>query len=135
MADRTRQAEPPSQRLTFAHTSCLCLGLALVLWGLAPAAIERVVTGRAPDCRYFVAGGTTLLAGLVFIGLHRLIRREVGWALWIAFVVASLLTVGASAISLAYSPRGMSVFPLIFAGWTTLTTWLALAERRRKGSC
>mgnify|MGYP000493729813 CR=1 FL=1 len=134
MAQRTRPRDSTSQRLTFAHTACLCLGLALILWGLAPAAIERIVTGRAPDIHYLLAGSTTMTVGAAFIGLHWLIRRNVRWALWLAFLAASALTAGACAISFIYSPRGVSVFPLIFAGWTMLTSWLALAQQRREGS-
>ena len=118
------------QRLLYAHLSCLCLGLALLLWGLAPAIVDRVLTGRSPSFQTLALDSLTILVGLTFIGLHRLIRGGVRWALWTAFIAALVFTtaaVGASVYPGGFRP---SLFPLIFAAGTTLTTWLAITAAR-----
>jgi 4-amino-4-deoxy-L-arabinose transferase-like glycosyltransferase len=120
-----------SQRLVLAYTSCLCLGLALLLWSLARVIVERMLTGASPNRPTIALAGLTLLFGLTFVGLYRLIRRDVRWALWAAFVLALVLALaGIAAIVLAATFKP-SIFPLFLAGGAAAAAGLALTEQRK----
>ena len=119
-----------SQRLVFAHASCLCLGLALIMWSVAPALIERVLTGHAPHAQTLAIGSASLLVGLTFLGLHVLIRRAVRWALWAAFGTALAIATAGVTAAMASGSSTPSLFSLILACATVVTTWRALHERR-----
>ena len=129
MAEQPWPMSRRSHRLVFAYTSCLCLGLALAFWGLAPPFVERILTGRPPRWEAVTVASVTVLVGLTFIGLQQLIRRRVRWALWTAFVTALLLTTVAVAAMLLASDQRPSLFSLVLAGATTVATWLALTEQ------
>ena len=132
MAKQAEVNEHPAPYLTLAHTLCLCLGLGLLLWGLAPALVDRVLLGRQPQLQSLLLSSVTFLVGLSFIGLHRLIKRDVRWALWTAFGGALLLTTAAITVAIL-APRQPSIFCLILAGGTTITSWMALVgDRERK---
>ena len=123
-----RKATPTNHRLLFAQAACLCLGLSMLLWGLAPAIVERALTGRVPGWDSFAIGGGTVFIGLTFIGLHHLIRQRVRWALWAAFVAALALTTLVVGVLMAEAGQRPSLFLLVFAAGTTVTTWLAIGE-------
>ena len=131
MAKQSGVTEHPTPYLTLAHTLCLCLGLALLLWGLAPVLVDRILLGRAPQLQSLLLSSVTFLVGLSFIGLHHLIRRDVRWALWAAFGGALLLTTAAIAVAILAS-RPPSIFCLILAGGTTITSWMTLVGVRER---
>lgn len=110
-------------------TACASFGSALLLWGISPAVVERVVTGGLPGWAVFAQGAGTALLGLAFCGLARLVLDRVRWALW----AAHLLSVGIATLSIAMSmigiTRSLLIFPLVLAAWTTASTWIALHAR------
>ncbi|QOJ15071.1 MAG: hypothetical protein HRU75_10630 [Planctomycetia bacterium] len=112
--------------IVYAHASCLCLGLALIFWGLAPAIIERIVTSRSPDWLVMTAGAASIITGALFVGLHGFIRRGARWAVWTGFVTALVLLGGWFVASMTAPDRFLSVVVPVLAGGTTVATWIAL---------
>ena len=45
MPTRIKSDWEPAHNILFAHMACLCLGVGMLLWGIAPALVERLVTG------------------------------------------------------------------------------------------
>ena len=130
-------AEHPPQTATIsrqalAHACCLSFGAALVVWGLAPAIVERVASGQMPRLQTLGLGSGALLVGFTFIGLHRLIRKNVRWALYAAFGLSLALTI--TTLFAAWSGLKPSAFVLILSAGTTAGTWLALFEARDRAT-
>lgn len=118
--ERTRSA------IVYAHSSCLCLGLALIALGLAPAVIERIVTHQAPDMIVFLAGAASICVGSLFVALHTFIRRGARWAAWAGFLTAMLLLLGWFAASRMMTQQMLLLVVPVLAGATTIATWIAL---------
>jgi lysylphosphatidylglycerol synthetase-like protein (DUF2156 family) len=123
-----------SPRRKFAQAACLCFGIALVIWGFAPAIVERLVTGSVPSWRPLALGAGSVLVGLTFIGLQCLISRGLRWALWVAFLLALALATAGVALTLCPGTPRASIFSLILAASVTVGSWLALAESRQSHS-
>ncbi len=119
------------EALRWAQLSALVLGVGLLAWGLAPLIIQRIHTSRAPAMHEWASSGFTLLLGLLFIGLWRLIRNNVGWALWTAAVVSVALLLCAFALTRTDHSSLPALAPIVLATATALTNWLALSVRRR----
>lgn len=130
MRPRRPSTSPAGTRRLLAEAACACLGVALLIWGLAPAIVERIVARHPPTWQSFALGSAALLVGLTFIGLHRLVRRQVRWALWAAFGTSLVLVTGTVVLTLLMTDRRPSLFLLIFSTGTTIATWLALREER-----
>lgn len=116
----------PRHGIVLAHSCCLCLGLGLMFWGLAPAVIERIISGEPPDLLMLGMGSASLLLGITFIGLHLLIRKGARWALWAAYLVSLGLVAMAFAITVFSATRMGSLFLLLLSSWTAFAAWLAL---------
>lgn len=132
MLQRLRDDWRPEHAQLFAQVSCLCLGLALAAWGLAPAVMERILTGHAPSLEAIAVRSMTLLTGVAFIGLHVLIRHDVAWALWSACALSSLMLLATLLAVLLGESGAVSIFPLFLASCTAFSTWLARAATARK---
>lgn len=130
MAGQTRQLAHPGQRRVLARMSCLGLGVALLLWSLAPAVVERILTREAPRAQTLVLSSLTFLVGFAFLGLHALIGRGLRWALWVTFVLALAIATAGVAATIALPASMPGLFSLILAAATATTTWLALDEKR-----
>ncbi|MFH1747599.1 MAG: hypothetical protein ABIG44_11205 [Planctomycetota bacterium] len=117
---------PTTERLVIANITCICLGLALLIWGLAPALIERILTGRAPHAQSLLLGSTTIILGAIFISLYWPIRQGRRWALWAAFWLALMIVTVATISGIIWHSQGTTLFSLVLAGVTAITTWIAL---------
>ncbi len=109
-----------------ARLACLTLGSALLVWGLALPVIERVVTGYVPGGTTFAAAGAAVLMGATYLGLHRLIRRRVRWALGAAFVLSLAIVTVAVGTVVCGEGRLLPSFLSVFGGFATFSTWLGL---------
>ena len=116
----------PEHSILWAHTSCLCLGICLVLMGIAPALIDRVVSGDTPELITIAIGSIAFLFGGTFIGLHVLVRHRVYWAAWAAFILAMALCFGAMSAILTTSTLSAAVFLLVLAANVSYANWLAI---------
>ncbi|MBU0639205.1 MAG: hypothetical protein KKB50_10105 [Planctomycetes bacterium] len=121
--------------LDCAQTSCLVLGVALLVWGIAPAVVQRVTSSDPQWLSSVLLGSAALLVGSTFLGFHVLIRRGVCWALWAAFWLSlGLATIAVCVVMLARTEM-ISVFLLVLSGCTTFTTWLAIRSQSDKVVC
>jgi hypothetical protein len=130
MAGRQMTAEQASQRLVAAHALCLCLGLALLIWSLAPAVVERVLTGHAPHWTTLAFSSLTFVVGLLFVTFHFFIRGGTRWAMWAAFGLALLLASAGIMATMMTSASTPALFSLVLATGTVIATWLALQEKQ-----
>ena len=80
MPTRIKSDWEPAHNILFAHMACLCLGVGMLLWGIAPALVERLVTGRVPHADRLLPDSLVLMLGVAFVGMHVLVRRGVLWA-------------------------------------------------------
>jgi peptidoglycan/LPS O-acetylase OafA/YrhL len=123
--------DTPSTRLRealrLAWVSCLALGVGLLVWGLTPAVILRLVSRDPPPWQAFAMGSLTLLIGVTFVGLGTLIRHGVRWAVRVALCGSIFLLCGTLAILLVGGTREVPVFPTLLVVATTLASWLAIA--------
>jgi len=120
-----------AQNAAYASLCALCFGLALLVWGLVPAVIERLVTHRPPELAALALGTVSFLLGIAYIGLHLLMRRRIVRALWTTFglsLVVVVLSFGASAFA---GTRWGSAFLMLMACATAFTSWLAIHARPR----
>lgn len=124
--DRVNPFQKNRAAIVYAHSACLCLGLGLIFLGIAPAAVERVVTRQAPELLVIAAGLTSVLVGMLFVTLHVFIRRGARWAVWAGFIAGLLLVLGWFVASMATSRGFMSLALPVLAGATTVATWVAL---------
>ncbi len=129
----TRQAMrwQPSDSVLLAQMSCLFLGLGMIVWGLAPAFIERAITKHAPPILDLLVGSVVVLMGFAFIGLHVLVGRRNRRGVWIAFLVSATLAAIGLALTILAGLHVGSSFLILFSGWTCFATWLALATVTR----
>jgi hypothetical protein len=134
MAERSKFGWTHEKRLLAAHTSCLCLGLTLLLWGLAPAFVQRLATGQAPGLGMFISSGFVFVLGGVFISFHVLIRRGVRWSAWSAYFLSVALCGAGIALAFSRAPAMSGTAVLVLSGCSTLFTWLALSAWPRTGS-
>lgn len=109
-----------------APIACLCLGMSMIFWAVAAAAVERVISGHQPTLLTIVLNSLVVLVALIFIGLNLLIRREVRWALPTAFGLSLslfLISVGAAYLLRTYIAN---TYLIIMTLATVCATWLAL---------
>lgn len=114
------------ERILFARASCLCFGIALLLWSLAPIVVARIVSGESPDSTALLFNGVTLLIAGAFIGFYSLIREKMLWAIWSAFVLACIFLGAGLAVSFSRGFIASGVFILFLSTLTMISTWLAI---------
>lgn len=125
-SENSSSAWQPDHSLLLGQISCLCLGVGLIIWGLAPAVIERVVTGHTPSLDLLATNSLLLALGAVYVLMQVFIRRRRNWAAWFAFTLSVLLAGGGVAIIVATGMRFASTFLLMISAITALATWLAI---------
>lgn len=116
----------PQHSVLFGQASCLCFGIGLIIWGLAPAIVERIVTGQTPPLHMLVANSASFTLGAIFIGAMMLIRRRIQWAAWVAFAIAVMLAGVGAAFALNSGTQITSTFLLLLSAETSFATWLAI---------
>jgi hypothetical protein len=133
MGYATPRNDVAGHRALLAQACCLSLGIALLLWSLAPAVVERILSNAPPSPQTIVLGSVTFFVGAVFLALYAFIRRGLRWALWAAFLGGLSIATAGVAAAIA-SPTSMpALFSLVLAGATATTAWLALdASRTRR---
>ena len=115
------------QRMVFARVAALTLGAALVLWGAAPAFIERSVTGHPPGVGALAVGSISLLLGASFVALFVLMGSGYRWPQWVAFGLALALVTTTLVVWVSAGAGSVSLFLLILAGSTTIATWMCIS--------
>ncbi len=131
--------ENSSARTTLTQTACVCCGIACLAWGLAPAIIERLITGNAPQVRTLAIGSAAGFVGATFMAIALVLRRGRRWGLWAAFGL-SLALVAISIPAIHFSGNGGSAsFLPMFGTCVVVTSWLSLrpgatAGGARRGS-
>ena len=106
--------------------ACLALGTALVIWGVAPALVHRMITGNAPTVQILGVGSASLAVGAMYLGLHLLIRQGARYAIWLALGLAALMLLADLGLWIAFGARYVSSFVLLLAGAVAATAVLAL---------
>jgi len=126
MSISSRLGWTPACSVLTAHISCLCLGLALVVWGLAPTVVQRLATHCPLPLSALALQSMVFALGGSFIAAHVLIRRGVLWGVWLGYLLSVLLCGAGIALALTHA-RGTSAFSvLLLSGCTACFTWLAL---------
>lgn len=123
------------ETLLLARIAVFLLGLSLVISAIAPMVIDRVVTGKSPKTETILFSMLVLLVGWLFIALNPLMRREVRWAIWVAFLGAAALAGGGISMSTASGMRATDAFLIGLCGMVCLSSWRALlpvAPRRQE---
>ena len=117
--------------IVMAHVTCLFLGVGMLFWGIAPAVIQRLLTGQSPSVRLLLMNGTIFVLGVAFIGMHVLVRRRVVWAIWSAFTASAFLSAAGFAMVTISKVHVGSSFLLLLAACCCFTSWLAIAHVSR----
>jgi hypothetical protein len=116
---------------------CVSLGGALALWGVAPAFVHRLATGRIPEFEIILLGGIGMALGAFCFWLNFMISKRNRNALWGAFGVALFLVTGNVMTWILHGSQSVSIFVGILAAGLALTSWYALhlhqecTDRRR----
>ncbi|MFN0136115.1 MAG: hypothetical protein ACKVS9_08375 [Phycisphaerae bacterium] len=114
------------QRIDFAHTTTLCLGMGLLFLALAPLFITRVVADLEPDRSAWVANLAAMLLAATFLTLSVLIRHRRRWAVWTAFLVSTLMVACGIAVHVILGVHSGSSFVLVLSGLTCYGSWRAI---------
>ena len=123
---KARQALWNAQVTTAVH------GLAMLIWGLAPAVVHRLASGYTPPLSSFAVGGLTMTVGVALLGLSILVSRQVVWALWTVLALATALLLGSFVLIMVGGAGIPSIFPLLLAACTAGTCWIAIDTRRTR---
>ncbi len=118
--------------LTLARTTCLCMGFGLMLWGLAPALVERLLTGLTPSAQTLSMGAFAGALGLTFLAMASQIRQHRTWALWTAFAISTAITAMGVVLVAIIHTRPASSFIMLLSSWTAFTNWLGIAAAYRQ---
>lgn len=126
MAADNTAPQKPSQRILFAQTCCLCFGLGLLLWGVAPALVARLISGQPPEAAALAMNGLMFVIAFIYITFHTLLRQRILWAAWSAFIISCLFMGSAAAVFAVTGFMMASTFILLLSGVTSFATWLAI---------
>ncbi len=128
-----RSEETPDRRLhdalRLACLACLALGVGLCVWGLTPIVVMRLVSHSVPPWGVLATSGLTLLTGAAYVGLARLARRGVGWALRVTLCASVFLLAGTFGMVLLSKTREIPLFPTLLTTSAVLTSWLAIVTQ------
>jgi hypothetical protein len=98
----------------------------MLLWGIAPAVVQRAITGRPPDIAAIPFNGLILFGGVVFVVVHLFVRRADRRAIWTAFLLSAILMGAGLALAIRGAACLTSSFLLLFSSCTCFATWLAI---------
>lgn len=128
-------ANPPQPKITpvvrSAQVTCLFFGVALLVWGLTPAVIQRIISGQAPAPEVLASASLTLLLGGTYLALGTLIARGLGWALWTSLILSVVLMIATVAFAALVEGGRFSAFALLLPAAAGSTSFLALETRRQ----
>ena len=130
MPDAAKTDTQTTHVVIWAHASCLTFGCAMIVWGLAPCVLQRIVSGNTPTTDSLALAAVPTLLGLLLATLALLIRRGVTWALWTSLGLSVSLLIATLGISLWNGSGLQSVFSLLLASCTAGMSGLALTSRR-----
>jgi hypothetical protein len=82
---------PLEHRLLFGQATCLMVGVGIIAWGLAPAIMDRLITGQPPNEVTLSLNVACFIVALLYVGFHVLIKRRVRLAAWGAFALSALI--------------------------------------------
>ena len=116
----------PRQTLRMARLACFALGVALVLGGLAPAIVQRMVTGHAPGLDAYAASIPPFVLGGLCLWFQRPVGRGRRWALWSAFVLTVVLMAAVLGAWLVGEGDQVPAYVVVLTAGTMLSTWLGL---------
>jgi len=114
------------QRIAFAQTACMCLGLGLLFLAVAPQFIERIITKHAPSTETLLANSAAVLLSTIFLVLSVLIRHERLWAIWMAFLISTLMAGSGIAVVVIGGVHSTSSFVLLLSACTCYGCWRAI---------
>ncbi len=117
--------------LFYSQVASLCLGIGLLLWGLAPAIVLRAVTGDGVNPFEMPVNFLTLLIGLTYIGLALLMQQRRRWAFCAAFLVSATIGAGALSTMVAGAGSGSVSFLVLLSVVTCFSNWIAMASMGR----
>jgi hypothetical protein len=129
METQTRTEREARTRWRLAHLACLCLGMSMLFWGVASVLIERMVGRGEQDASAFALHSSLFLVGVIYLGLHLLVRQGVRWALWATFVLSSVLFLTTVGFSFLLKTHTANTYLLVLSFACGLASWLALAAR------
>jgi hypothetical protein len=123
---RKRDRWSLEHRLLFGQISCLCFGMGLILWGLAPTLMQRILTNEPPSTFDLAVNLACFLVAVLFIGFHLLIKRRVRWAAWAAFLVSCVIVGAGVTVSFGTGFQLNNSFILFLSAATCFASWLAI---------
>jgi hypothetical protein len=132
MVNTEERLKKSADNLIFAHSTCLFLGVGLVMWSVAPILIERMVSGMTPSLNHIFSDVAASLLGFAFIGLHVLIRRGVRWAFWMTFGLTAIMTTAGLALTTLHGIQMISTCLLMLSACACYASWLAIITRSRR---
>ncbi|MBN2445632.1 MAG: hypothetical protein JXO22_02830 [Phycisphaerae bacterium] len=124
----------PSRADSGVRFSCLMLGAALAVWGVAPALMHRLITGQTPTLGVLGFGSASLAIGAMYLGLYLLIRQGARYAVWLALILGALLLLADLGLWMTLGARYVSGFVLLLAGAVVATAVLTLVAPDATGS-
>jgi hypothetical protein len=126
---KTQDKVPYTFRL--AQFATLFCGMAMTIWGAAPAILQRMISAQSASWSAWSTGSLSIFIGLSLIGLGTLVGGGVRWALWTTLGITAAILVGS--VSVAFlGGQTPSMFAILMPGSAAATSWLALDTCRRR---
>ncbi|MCG3126295.1 MAG: hypothetical protein CHACPFDD_01127 [Phycisphaerae bacterium] len=120
--------------LQWARAANLTIGLLLIAWGLAPAILERALSGEPARASTLASGLIAFLIGTTYIGLHVLLRRDVRWAAFASFSLSLGLCATAFAVEVLSRHQSGALFLLVLSAVVSFANWLAIGALAQRTS-
>lgn len=115
----------PKHALLLAEVSCLLLAFGMLVTGLAPVVIDRLITGKPQPVQALALNLGGFLVACIFLGVVVLIRQRRLWSLWVAYALSVTMFLVSVASVLLGAPFA-STYLLAVSAITAFATWLAL---------
>ncbi len=130
VSDTDRPIGAP-QALTTARIAASILGVALVVWGVAPSVVGFALRADPWQFHKLLAGAAPLALGLAFIVLASLAGPRRIWPLRATLALSGLLIAANLTVIVGAPSLRLSIFPLLLTAGAAGTAWIALDARRR----
>jgi len=128
------ERRPRPATIALAATGCLCLGVGLLVWGLAPCLIQKLGSGRLPGLETIRLDALVFALGVAFVGLHTLVGQQVRWAVWTALLLSAVLSASGLAFTTLGGLRMTGLLLVLLSAWACVGTWLTLFSLPRDRS-